>query len=51
MEIFIGVVLGGILTVVLLGVWCSLLVAGQTEEDDTIIKESKKKGTKKNGRK
>ena len=33
MEIFIGATIGGILGVVLLGMWCSLVVAGDLEKE------------------
>lgn len=51
MEIFIGLTIGGILTMVLLGVWCSLVVAGDLEREKS-YKPKNTKNTKrsKNGK-
>lgn len=51
MEVFIGAVIGGILAIVLLGVWCSLIVAGDLEKEKC-YKPKNTKNTKrsKNGK-
>ena len=51
MEIFIGATIGGILGIVLLGVWYSLIVAGDLEREKS-YKPKTAKNTKrsKNGK-
>lgn len=51
MEIFIGVIIGGILAIILLGVWCSLVVAGDLEKErDYKPKNTKNTKRGKNGK-
>lgn len=47
MEIFIGFTIGGILAILLLGLWCSLVVAGDLDRE-MYAKNSKKRS--KNGK-